>query len=81
MLLAGAFTGALVGSPTSGWGGLFTAVIVGGHFGLLLAVLAVTYRATKSSLELQSFFWSSASPLSKQSGFPTVQVPQQRADF
>lgn len=44
MLLAGAFTGALVGSLIGGWGGLFAAVLVGGLFGLILAALVVTYR-------------------------------------
>lgn len=44
MLLAGAFTGALIGSLIGGWGGLAAAVIVGGLFGLLLAALVVTYR-------------------------------------
>lgn len=44
MLLAGAFTGAVVGSLIGGVGGLAAAVMVGGLFGLLLAVLVVTYR-------------------------------------
>ena len=44
MLLAGAFTGALVGSLLGGWGGLAAAVVVGGMFGLMLAALVVTYR-------------------------------------
>jgi len=44
MLLAGAFTGAVVGSVIGGIGGLASAVLVGGLFGLLLAVLVVTYR-------------------------------------
>ncbi len=44
MLLAGAFTGAVVGSLFGGWIGLVAAVGVGGLFGLLLAVLVVTYR-------------------------------------
>ena len=44
MLLAGAFTGAVVGSLAGGYVGLFAAVAVGGLFGLLLAVLVVTYR-------------------------------------
>jgi simple sugar transport system permease protein len=44
MLLAGAFTGAVVGSLIGGFGGLAAAVVVGGLAGLLLAVLAVTYR-------------------------------------
>jgi simple sugar transport system permease protein len=44
MLLAGAFTGAVVGSLTGGVGGTVAAVLVGGLFGLLLAVLTVTYR-------------------------------------
>lgn len=44
MLLAGAFTGAVVGSVIGGVGGLAAAVMVGGLFGLLLAVLVVTYR-------------------------------------
>lgn len=44
MLLAGAFTGALVGSLIGGFGGLISAVIVGGLFGLILATLVVTYR-------------------------------------
>lgn len=44
MLLAGAFTGAVVGSLMGGYSGLAAAVLVGGLFGLLLAVLVVTYR-------------------------------------
>lgn len=44
MLLAGAFSGAVVGSVLGGTGGLIAAVIVGGLFGLLLALLVVTYR-------------------------------------
>jgi len=44
MLLAGAFTGALVGSLLGGWGGLAAAVLVGGLFGFILAALVVTYR-------------------------------------
>lgn len=44
MLLAGAFTGAVVGSLLGGPGGLLAAVLVGGAFGLLLAALVVTYR-------------------------------------
>ena len=44
MLLAGAFTGALMGSLLGGWGGLLCAVIVGGMFGFILAALVVTYR-------------------------------------
>ena len=44
MLLAGAFTGALMGSLLGGFGGLAAAVAVGGLFGFLLAALVVTYR-------------------------------------
>ena len=44
MLLAGAFTGALVGSIAGGFLGLIAAVAVGGLFGLILATLVVTYR-------------------------------------
>ena len=44
MLLAGAFTGALVGSLLGGFGGLVAAVAVGGIFGFILAALVVTYR-------------------------------------
>lgn len=44
MLLAGAFTGALMGSLLGGWGGLLFAVLVGGMFGFILAALVVTYR-------------------------------------
>jgi ABC-type uncharacterized transport system permease subunit len=44
MLLAGAFTGAVVGSLVGGVGGIVAAVMVGGLTGLLLAVLVVTYR-------------------------------------
>ena len=44
MLLAGAFTGAVIGSLAGGTVGLIAAVLVGGLFGLLLAVLVVTYR-------------------------------------
>ncbi len=44
MLLAGAFTGALMGSVLGGWGGLLAAVAVGGLFGFILAALVVTYR-------------------------------------
>ena len=44
MLLAGAFTGALMGSLLGGWGGLLSAVVIGGLFGFLLAMLVVTYR-------------------------------------
>ncbi len=44
MLLAGAFTGALAGSLIGGWGGLLSAVVIGGIFGFILAALVVTYR-------------------------------------
>lgn len=44
MLLAGAFTGALVGSVLGGMGGLAAAIAVGGLFGFILAALVVTYR-------------------------------------
>jgi simple sugar transport system permease protein len=44
MLLAGAFTGALIGSVLGGVGGLVAAVAVGGLFGFILAALVVTYR-------------------------------------
>ncbi|WP_138422716.1 ABC transporter permease [Maritimibacter alexandrii] len=44
MLLAGAFTGALIGSLLGGWVGMFAAILVGGGFGMLLAALVVTYR-------------------------------------
>ncbi|SMH53728.1 ABC transporter permease [Maritimibacter sp. HL-12] len=44
MLLAGAFTGALMGSLLGGWGGLVMAVLVGGMFGMMLAALVVTFR-------------------------------------
>lgn len=44
MLLAGAFTGALMGSLIGGWGGLLAAVAIGGLFGFILAALVVTYR-------------------------------------
>ncbi|MDU8911636.1 ABC transporter permease [Aestuariicoccus sp. MJ-SS9] len=44
MLLAGAFTGALIGSVLGGVSGLFAAVAVGGLFGFILAALVVTYR-------------------------------------
>ncbi len=44
ILLAGAFTGALMGSVIGGWGGLISAVAVGGLFGFILAALVVTYR-------------------------------------
>ncbi len=44
MLLAGAFTGALVGSLAGGWIGLVAAILVGGLFGFILAALVVTYR-------------------------------------
>ena len=44
MLLAGAFTGALMGSLLGGWGGLAAAVLIGGSFGFILAALVVTFR-------------------------------------
>lgn len=44
MLLAGAFTGALMGSLLGGPLGLIAAVGVGGLFGFILAALVVTYR-------------------------------------
>ena len=44
MLLAGAFTGALIGSLLGGWGGLIAATLIGGAFGFILAALVVTYR-------------------------------------
>lgn len=44
MLLAGAFTGAIVGSLVGGIIGIIAAVAVGGLFGLILAALVVTYR-------------------------------------
>lgn len=44
MLLAGAFTGALVGSVAGGMSGLVAAIAIGGLFGFILAALVVTYR-------------------------------------
>lgn len=44
MLLAGAFTGALMGSIVGGIGGLVAAIAIGGLFGFILAALVVTYR-------------------------------------
>lgn len=44
MLLAGAFTGAIMGSLVGGWGGLVAATLIGGTFGFILAALVVTYR-------------------------------------
>ena len=44
MLLAGAFTGALIGSLLGGVVGLVAAVLMGGMFGFILAALVVTYR-------------------------------------
>ena len=44
MLLAGAFAGSLFGSLLGGWAGIICAMITGGVFGLLLAVLVITYR-------------------------------------
>jgi ABC-type uncharacterized transport system permease subunit len=44
MLLAGAFTGALMGSVLGGWGGLAVAVVHRRLFGFILAALVVTYR-------------------------------------
>ncbi len=44
MLLAGAFTGTVVGSLAGNIVGLLAAIAVGGLLGLLLAVLVVTYR-------------------------------------
>ena len=44
MLLAGAFTGALAGSLFGGWGGMISAVIIGGSFGFILATLVITFR-------------------------------------
>lgn len=44
MLLAGAFTGAVVGSLLGGTVGIVAATAIGGLLGLLLAVLTVTYR-------------------------------------
>ncbi len=44
MLLAGAFTGAVVGSLLGGVGGIVAAICVGGLFGFILAALVVTYR-------------------------------------
>ncbi|MBU1176393.1 MAG: ABC transporter permease, partial [Alphaproteobacteria bacterium] len=44
ILLAGAFTGALVGSLAGGWIGLVAAILVGGLFGFFLAAMVVTYR-------------------------------------
>ena len=44
MLLAGAFTGALIGSLLGGVSGLVAAVAMGGLFGFVLAALVITYR-------------------------------------
>ncbi|MCB1455918.1 MAG: ABC transporter permease, partial [Nitratireductor sp.] len=44
MLLAGAFTGAVIGSLLGGPMGVLSAMLVGGAFGMLLATLVVTYR-------------------------------------
>jgi simple sugar transport system permease protein len=44
MLLAGAFTGAIVGSLAGGAIGTAAAVLVGGAFGFMLGALVITYR-------------------------------------
>lgn len=44
MLLAGAFTGAIIGSLVGGVGGVVAAIVVGGLFGLILAALVVSHR-------------------------------------
>lgn len=44
MLLAGAFTGAVVGSAFGGWMGLLGATLIGGLLAWVLAVLSVKYR-------------------------------------
>lgn len=44
MLLAGAFTGAVIGSTIGNWAGLVAATLVGGALAWVLAVLSVKYR-------------------------------------
>jgi simple sugar transport system permease protein len=44
MLLAGAFTGAVVGSVVNGWVGMLAALLVGGALAWVLGVLAIRYR-------------------------------------
>lgn len=47
MMLAGAMVGALVGSLTSHWVGLLSAVAVGALMGLLLGVLSIKYKTNQ----------------------------------
>jgi ABC-type uncharacterized transport system permease subunit len=48
MMLAGAFTSALIGSLSQNvWVGLFTALLAGGVMGALLAVLAIRYKVNQ----------------------------------
>ena len=82
MLLAGAFTGALMGSLLGGWAGVLFAVLVGGMFGFILAALVVTYRMDQiiAGVVITLFVTGVTSYVSSQVFF-RIPLPQQRARF
>jgi ABC-type uncharacterized transport system permease subunit len=81
MLLAGAFTGALMGSLLGGWGGLVRRGI-GGMFGFILAALVVTYRMDQIIAGVViNLFVLGLTSLCLEPGLRRVPLSQQRAGF
>jgi simple sugar transport system permease protein len=88
MMLTGAFVGALVGSLTNIWIGLFAAVIAGGALAAVLAVLSIKYKtdqiiagtvinifATGITSFLSARFLQKYSNLNDPGRFPTIKIP------
>jgi len=88
MMLTGAFVGALVGSLTNIWIGLFAAVLSGGALAAILAVLSIKYKtdqiiagtvinifATGITSFLSARFLQKYPNLNDPGRFPTIKVP------
>jgi simple sugar transport system permease protein len=88
MMLTGAFVGALVGSLTNIWIGLFAAVIAGGALAAVLAVLSIKYKtdqiiagtvinifATGITSFLSARFLQKYPNLNDPGRFPTIKIP------
>jgi simple sugar transport system permease protein len=88
MMLTGAFVGALVGSLTNIWIGLFAAVLAGGALAAVLAVLSIKYKtdqiiagtvinifATGITSFLSARFLQKYPNLNDPGRFPTIKIP------
>lgn len=88
MMLTGAFVGALVGSLTNIWIGLFAAVLSGGILAAVLAVLSIKYKtdqiiagtvinifATGITSFLSARFLQKYPNLNDPGRFPTIKIP------